>query len=97
MKLKSIVILVTVLGAVGGAQAKETKSSKVDVPNVVAEDGDAEVPEKRKKLLEQYDEDGDGKISLEEREKFLEDKKARKAKKAAKKAKEAEETEDSGE
>ncbi|MEP2776231.1 MAG: hypothetical protein ABJQ29_06925 [Luteolibacter sp.] len=88
MKIKSIVVLVAALGAVGGAQAKTVKSDKVDAPGVVAEaEGDAKA-DKKKKALEKYDEDGDGKLSDEEKAKMKEGK-AKKGKKGKKEKEES--------
>lgn len=90
MKIKSIVVLVAALGAASVAQAKVIKSEKDNAPKVVAEEEDDKKADRKKKMLEKYDEDGDGKLSDEEKAKMKEgkEKKGKKPKKEKKDKKE---------
>ncbi|WP_411826722.1 hypothetical protein [Luteolibacter sp. AS25] len=86
MKVKSIAILAIALGAVGAAQAGQIQSEKGAAQEVVAkEEGKPGKADKKKKMLEKYDEDGDGKLSDEEKAKMKKDKGEKKPKKDKKK------------
>jgi hypothetical protein len=86
MKIKSIVVLALALGAVGGAQAKVIKSDKDSAPKVVAEEEGDTKADKKKKMIEKYDENGDGKLDDAEKAKMKEgkEKKGKKPKKEKK-------------
>lgn len=87
MKIKSIVVLVAALGAASVAQAKAIKSEKDNAPKVVAEEEGETKADKKKKMIEKYDENGDGKLDDAEKAKMKADKekKGKKPKKDKKK------------
>ncbi|MFD2257670.1 hypothetical protein ACFSSA_13385 [Luteolibacter algae] len=67
MKFKSLVLVGAALGVIGSAQAKETEVKDSGISGVVSEPSAADKAERKKKMLEKFDADKDGKLNEEEK------------------------------
>ena len=96
MKIKSIIALAAIVGTAGVAQAKIAPEGAEQAPKIVAKEEGMTKAEKKKKMIEKFDEDGDGKLSAEEKAKMKEEN-GKMKKKKGKKVEKPEEVEKVGE